>query len=99
MVFLLAVVMIVFAVKALYDPFIGLLALVAINTIRPGELYPIFDTLHVERVFALLVLLSFAAHRCPISFRPPTKALFLFWGVLLLGVPFAFWVGGAFSNW
>ena len=99
MVFVLAGALAILSIWALLDPFIGLLALVAVNTVRPGELYPVFNTLHVERIFAILVLLSFAAHRCPISFRAPTKALLAFWGALLLGIPFAFWPGGAFSNW
>jgi O-antigen ligase len=86
---------ILFAGWSLVNPYVGLIGLLGINIIQPGELFPALDALHVERVMAILVLVSLLIHHGRFVFSKPTKALLLFWLATFLSVPFAFWRMGA----
>ena len=93
---ILACAMVVLAGWTFLNPFVGLITLLGVDIIQPGELYPnLFGPLHVERVFVILVFLSFLIHHRRAVFPPPTKGLLFFWGTLLMTVPLAFWRGGA----
>jgi O-antigen ligase len=70
---------------------------------RPADLVPQLKVLHLPMLFAVLCLgshiMSSASRGAPIfRLTPITKvlALFTFW--VLLGVPFAYWQGGALST-
>jgi O-antigen ligase len=80
-----------FAVKGLSDPFFGLLGLVAVNEIQPGELYPVLAPLHLERVLAILVLISVIAQGRKLKFPPITRWFLAFYGAMLIAIPLAFW--------
>jgi O-antigen ligase len=82
------------AVVSFFRPFVGLLGLLAINVIQPGELYPIVGALHIERVMAVVVLISSLMH-CRLQFYPLLRRIVIFWGILFLTVPFSVWPGGA----
>jgi putative inorganic carbon (hco3(-)) transporter len=82
----------------LFDPFVGLLGLVAVNIVQPGELYPLLDAFHVERVMAVLVLVSLLVHRKNLAFPDISKLFFIFWLTMFLSIPFAFWRMGAFES-
>ncbi len=84
-----------FAVRAWFSPYTGLLGLLAANIIQPGEIYPVFDTIRLERVMAVIVLVSALRHREKLRFPPLTKGCLAFWGAIIIGVPFAWWVSGA----
>jgi len=99
MMILTCIVLLVLGIWGIFNPFVGLLGLLGTNIIQPGELYPALGSLHVERVFAIIVVLSFLAHGRRFVLHPPCKSLLVFWTTLLVGVPLAFWKGGAFSNW
>jgi O-antigen ligase len=86
------------AIWALFNPFVGLIAVLAIIFVRPGELYPILDTIHVQRTFTLIVLLSFLVHQRRLAVPNVSKALLFLWGAMFCTVPFAFWQGGAFEH-
>src|SRR5205814_10584703 len=74
------------------NPFAGLLGLLAINVIQPGELYPIFNTLHVERLAAIFVLASLLLHRGRIRFNyPMSRQVLTFWLALFVSIPLAYW--------
>lgn len=85
------------AFKTFKDPFAGLLALLMITVIQPGELYPLFGTLRVERLMVLLVGFSAFLNQ-DVKFRltPISKRLVWFWIAVVAGIPFAFWPGGTF---
>ena len=91
-------VFVILALSTFVNPFLGLLGLLVINLIRPGEIYPLFAMFRVERFFAILVLLSFFLNNYKLVFPPITKRLLLFYGAILLGVPFAVWRMGAFQG-
>lgn len=88
----------VIAVWALANPFIGLLGLLAVYFIRPGELYPLLAALHPERVLAILVLCSILLHRGKLVFPTVTKLCLLFWITLFCSVPLAIWRSDALLN-
>src|ERR1700692_259317 len=90
-VFLAIVLLIAFGLGFL-NPFAGLMGLLAIDIIQPGELYPIFNSLHVERLAAIFVLASLLLHQGRISFKSPmSKPVLLFWAALFASVPLAYW--------
>jgi O-antigen ligase len=90
-VFLGIVLLITFAIGFL-NPFAALLGLLAVDIIQPGELYPIFNTLHVERLAAIFVLASFLLHGGRIRLKGPmSRQIFVFWLALFASVPLAFW--------
>jgi putative inorganic carbon (hco3(-)) transporter len=98
MVFIIGIVVLVTAVLGLSNPFAGLLGLLVLNLTQPGEIYPIFNSLHVERVMALIVLISFWAKHRKFEVPPISKRLLYFWGVMFLAVPFAFWAAFALDS-
>lgn len=78
------------------NPFVGLMGLLAINIIQPGELYPIFNTLHVERLSAIIVLISLLLNKGRFSIKGPmSRQVLFFWFALFASVPLAYWRGGA----
>ena len=95
MIWLVSAAICIAAIWGLFNPFAGLLGLLAINVIRPGEVYPILDTLRVERIMAILVLLSLLVHQGKLIFPRITKVLLLFWMTMFLSVFLAFWKTGA----
>jgi putative inorganic carbon (hco3(-)) transporter len=82
---------------AIKSPYVGLLGLLVINVVQPGELYPIFDTLHVERLVVLIVLISIILRQDEkLIFPSLSKKLIVFLVMIAIGTPFAFWKGGTF---
>lgn len=79
------------AVRSLSDPFYGLLAFMCAYDIQPGELYRPLAVLHLERVLAVVLVVSFIAHHCRLRFPPLTRWLLALFGAMLIGIPFAFW--------
>src|SRR5436305_5282699 len=97
-VFLAIVLLIIFAYGFL-NPFGGLLGLLAINVVQPGELYPVFNMFHLERLSAIFVLASLLLHRGRISFKNPlSKQVLVFWFALFASVPFAYWRSNSLSG-
>lgn len=97
-VFLAIVILITFGVGFL-NPFVGLLGLLAVNVIQPGELYPIFSTLHVERLSAFFVLAALLLHRGRLSLKNPlSRQVFMFWAALFASVPLAYWKLNSFEG-
>jgi len=95
---LIAVGLIVGLVGCLSDPFFGMLTLMGINMIQPGELYPIFAPFHVERVMALLTIVMVFAKGVKFRFPRPSRWSLIFYGATVASVPLAFWVSNAFAN-
>lgn len=98
----LAVVLLIIFAWGFLNPFAGLVGLLAINVVQPGELYPIFETFHVERLAAIFVLASLLLHRGRISLKNPmSRQVLFFWLALFASVPLAYWrsnsLSGAFS--
>jgi O-antigen ligase len=94
---LLGVLFLVLAVKGLNNPFWGVVGLMCVTMINPGELNPIFAALRMEKIFVAVVLLSWIVHEKAVL-PPISKKLVAFWFAMILGIPFAFWPGGAFDG-
>ena len=58
----------VLAMVGLTRPYIGLLALLIVMELQPGELYPQLAPLHLERVVAGLLLIAFLVHGQKLAF-------------------------------
>jgi len=97
MVVVIGIALLVAFVLAIFDPYKGLLGLLGVAIIQPGELYSIFDTLHVERMLALLVLVSLFLHGKKLAFPKMTRRVLGFWLAMFLSIPFSWWISGTFT--
>jgi O-antigen ligase len=93
----LAVALLIAFALGFLNPFAGLIGLLGINVIQPGELYPVFNTFHVERLAAIVVLISLLLQRGRISFKAPlSRQVLYFWLALFASVPLAYWRTNSF---
>lgn len=88
------VVIIIWSIK---QPFVGLLGLLMLNILRPGEIYPQFAALRLERITAIVVLLSTLAHEHRFAMPKITKTVLMFWGAMIVSIPLAFWISNSIS--
>jgi len=97
------VIVVALALVGLFRPFLGLLVLILIHFVQPGELIPALGPFRVELVYGLLLLLSFVVHRAstptaPSLTSPILRAALMLLGYAALTVPFAIWRGGALDQ-
>ena len=85
----------VLAMVGLTRPYIGLLALLIVMELQPGELYPQLAPLHLERIVAGLLLVAILIHGQKFRFPSPMRWFLAFYGAMILSIPLAFWRGGA----
>lgn len=85
----------VLAMVGLTRPYIGLLALLIVMELQPGELYPQLAPLHLERVVAALLLIAILIHGQKFRFPLPMRWFLAFYGAMVVSVPLAFWRAGA----
>ena len=85
----------VLAMVGLTRPYIGLLALLIVMELQPGELYPQLAPLHLERIVAGLLLVAILIHGQKLRFPSPMRWFLAFYGAMILSIPLAFWRGGA----
>ena len=85
------------AIVGVFRPFIGLMGLLGVTMINPGEIYPMLSSLHFERILVLVTLLGSLVRKEPLIFPKLTKRLLIFWASMFITVPFSFWPGGDFQ--
>ena len=84
-------------------PFTGLLILIGIMVVQPGELLEAAGALHVERVSAALVILAVVmelrqARRLPqVVGHPVLTAMYAFLGVMVLSLVGSVWLGATIA--
>lgn len=93
--YLMLIVFAWFVVRALFRPFEGLIGLLAVTMMNPGEIWPIFTTLHIERILVALTAVGIFIRPVPLVYPVLTKRLLFFWGSMFLTIPFSFWPGGS----
>lgn len=81
------------AVIGLTRPYIGMLALLIVMELQPGELYPQTAPLHLERVVAVLLLASFLLHGEKFRLPGPMRWFLALFGAMIVEIPLAFWPG------
>jgi O-antigen ligase len=87
------------ALAGLFRPFFGLLVLITIYFVQPAELLPSLAPFHIERTYAIALLVAILLQRGPAPERPVLNPI-LRAGIVLVGVaalsaPFAIWKAGA----
>ncbi len=95
--------LLVFGVATLRSPYFGLLLYIVVLYVRPGEIGLVPESLHFERVvvLGLMVLVFFQralGHTRALPANPINRVMLCFWLAVGIGVPFAFWKGGAFNG-
>jgi O-antigen ligase len=95
---LVVLVLFVLMMVGLTRPFIGLLALLIVMEMQPGELYPALAPLHLERIAAFLLLVSFVMHGQKLRFPIPMRWFLAFFAAMVLSIPLAFWRGNAANS-
>jgi hypothetical protein len=93
--FVVVVILFTLAIIGLARPYVGLLALLIVMELQPGELYPYLAPLHLERVIALMLVIGFVLHGAKWRFPAPTKWFLAFYGAMILSIPLAFWRGNS----
>lgn len=96
--FLIVAILFVLAMIGLLRPYVGLLALLIVMELQPGELYPAVAPLHLERVIACLLLLGFLLNGAKWRFPAPTKWFLAFYGSMIVAIPLAFWRGNSVGS-
>ncbi len=91
-------VLFVLAMIGLARPYIGMLALLIVMELQPGELYPQMASLHLERVVAGLLLMGFLINSQKLRFPAPTRWFLAFFGAMIVSIPLAFWRANAFAS-
>lgn len=79
-------------------PYIGMLALLIVMELQPGELYPQVAPLHLERVVAGLLLVAFLLNGRKFRFPTPIRWFLAFYGAMVLSIPLAFWRMNALAS-
>jgi O-antigen ligase len=95
---IVAAVLFILAMVGLARPYIGLLALLIVMELQPGELYPQTAPLHLERVVAGILLVGFLLHHEKFRFPTPTRWFLAFFGAMVVSIPLAFWRGNAVGS-
>jgi probable O-glycosylation ligase (exosortase A-associated) len=89
--YIVVAVLFVLAMIGLTRPYIGLLALLIVMELQPGELYPQTASLHLERVVAGILLIGFLLNGRKFRFPTPTRWFLAFFGAMVVSIPLAFW--------
>ena len=92
------VVLFILIMIGLARPYIGMLALLVVMQLDPGELYPSLAPLHLERVVAGFVLIAFFLHGEKWRFPAPNRWLLAFYGAMILSIPLAFWRANSLAS-
>jgi probable O-glycosylation ligase (exosortase A-associated) len=93
--YVVVAVLFILAMIGLTRPYIGLLALLIVMELQPGELYPQNASLHLERVVAGILLIGFLLNGGKFRFPTPTRWFLAFFGAMVVSIPLAFWRGNA----
>ncbi len=94
---IVVLVIFILAMVGLTRPYIGLLALLIVMELQPGEIYPQLAPLHLERIVAGLLLVAILIHGQKLRFPSPMRWFLAFYGAMILSIPLAFWRGGALA--
>jgi probable O-glycosylation ligase (exosortase A-associated) len=89
--FVLVAILFTLALIGLLRPYVGLLALLIVMELQPGELYPATAALHLERIVAGLLLVGFLISGAKWRFPAPTRWFLAFYGAMIVSIPLAFW--------
>jgi len=90
---------VILAFAGLFRPFFGLIVLITIYFVQPAELSPFLESFHIERSYAIALMVAFLLRRRSDPERPVLNPI-LRAGIVLVGVaafsvPFAIWKAGA----
>jgi probable O-glycosylation ligase (exosortase A-associated) len=96
--YVVVAVLFILAMIGLTRPYVGLLALLIVMVLQPGELYPQTASLHLERVVAGILLIGFLVNRGKFRFPAPTRWFLAFYGAMIISIPLAFWRGNAVAS-
>jgi|HubBroStandDraft_2_1064218.scaffolds.fasta_scaffold03753_2 O-antigen ligase len=86
----------------LFRPFLGLLLLMTLHFVQPGEMIPALAPLRIEMVYGLLMLIIVVRRKASdvktiLTTDPIVRATLFLVALAMLTVPFAIWPGGAFG--
>lgn len=93
----------ILAIAGLFRPFLGLLVLMTLHFVQPGELVPAMRPLRIELVYGILVFIVLlwnkgATVKQAITNDKVIRATLYLVIVIFCTVPFAIWRGGAFDS-
>jgi O-antigen ligase len=89
-------------IAGLFRPFLGLLLLMTLHFVQPGEMIPALAPLRIEFVYGILVLFNLLRTKAAdikdiLRSDPIVRSTLALLAVVLITIPFAIWRGGAFT--
>jgi putative inorganic carbon (hco3(-)) transporter len=90
------------AVVGLFRPFLGLLVLMTLHFVQPGEMVPALAPLRIELIYGILMVIIVFSRKAAdvkaiLMTDPIVRATLLLEAVAMITIPFAIWPGGAFT--
>ena len=90
-------------IAGLFRPFLGLLLLMTLHFVQPGEMIPAIAPLRIELVYGILMLVivvrrKASAVKAILQTDQIVRATLLLETLAILTIPFAIWPGGAFAE-
>lgn len=90
------------AIRGLFNPFLGVLVLMSLHFIQPGEMIPALASLRIELVYGVLMLVILVVRKASeikvlLKTDRIVHATLQLLAVVVLTIPFAIWRGGAFE--
>jgi putative inorganic carbon (HCO3(-)) transporter len=88
------------AIRGFFNPFLGLLVLMSLHFIQPGEMFPALAPLRIELVYGVLMLIILLRDKSSeikdiLKNDRIVRATLRLLAVVVLTIPFAIWRGGA----
>lgn len=98
----LVLIAIVLAIRGLFKPFLGLLVLMTLHFVQPGELFPAIAPLRIELVYGIAIFVVLVVKKggdvwTSMKTDPVLKATLILLLDIGATIPFAIWRGGAFA--
>jgi len=90
------------AIRGLFKPFLGLLILMTLHFVQPGELFPSLAPLRIELVYGVAIFIVLLKNKGSAVFEsfktdPVLRGTLLLLGDVAITIPLAIWPGGAFA--
>jgi O-antigen ligase len=93
----------IITLRGLFRPFFGLLILMTLHFVQPGEMLPVLAPLRLELVYGVLLLIVVLFNKATeikalLKADPIIRATLLLLVIAVSTIPFAIWRGGAFES-
>lgn len=98
MIIVVGVALLIGIVWGLSDPFAALITLMGVDLVNPGDIYPLFNALHLERLVAVLAVVVLFMRGYRFVYPRVTRHCLYFYAACVASIPLGFWISNALTN-